>query len=58
MADIVTVPGLHVTTYGSEVDWMEPSMSPYDTRMRQSSHYDEICHAFRLLETEPNVQVH
>lgn len=42
---------------GSDSDWMEPSMQPYDRKLVQSPRWGRVYDAFHLLETEPSVQV-
>ncbi|XP_028796804.1 uncharacterized protein LOC114752247 [Neltuma alba] len=56
VSDNVTIPSLHVSTDGSETDWKEPSLSPYDTRMRRYNEFNGVYSAFQLLQTEPTVQ--
>ncbi|CAO2816283.1 unnamed protein product [Amaranthus hypochondriacus] len=41
---------------GSDSDWMEPSMQPYDRKLVQSPRWGRVYDAFHLLETEPSVQ--
>ncbi|KAI9101440.1 hypothetical protein K1719_023922 [Acacia pycnantha] len=41
---------------GSEMDWREPSMYPYDTRMQQYGRYAAVYHAFNLLENDQSIQ--
>ncbi|KAK4256339.1 hypothetical protein QN277_009219 [Acacia crassicarpa] len=41
---------------GSDMDWREPSMYPYDTRMQQYGRYAAVYHAFNLLENDQSVQ--
>ncbi|XP_057521637.1 uncharacterized protein LOC130801777 isoform X2 [Amaranthus tricolor] len=41
---------------GSDSDWMEPSMQPYDRNLVQSPRWERVHDAFHLLETEPSVQ--
>ncbi|KMS98895.1 hypothetical protein BVRB_3g067880 [Beta vulgaris subsp. vulgaris] len=42
---------------GSEYDWIEPSMHPYDAKLvTQSPGWERVYDAFHLLQTEPTVQ--
>uniref|UniRef100_A0A803KT69 Uncharacterized protein n=2 Tax=Chenopodium quinoa TaxID=63459 RepID=A0A803KT69_CHEQI len=41
---------------GSETDWIEPSMLPYDRKLIQSPGWGRVHDAFHLLQSEPSVQ--
>ncbi|XP_010433678.1 PREDICTED: uncharacterized protein LOC104717751 [Camelina sativa] len=46
-----------VPSFGSDLDWMEPSMQLCHSRLLQPPHaYDQVYNAFDLLRTEPSVQ--
>lgn len=40
-----------------ETDWVEPSMSPYNSMILQANGSDRVYHAIHLLQTDPSVQV-
>lgn len=42
---------------GSEVDWIEPSLQMYNSRMMNSSESNMVSDAFRLLQTDAAIQV-
>lgn len=46
-----------VPSFGSDSDWMEPSMQLCHSRTLQPHAYDQVYNAFDLLRTEPSVQV-
>ncbi|KAF7840503.1 uncharacterized protein G2W53_002801 [Senna tora] len=59
VVDHVTTPGFLRSADGLEIDWKEPSLSPYvpyDSRMVLSNGSDRVSQAFHLLQTEPTVQ--
>ncbi|KAL2920448.1 N-terminal acetyltransferase A complex subunit nat1 [Bienertia sinuspersici] len=41
---------------GSDSDWLEPSMHPYDLTVTQSPGWGRVHDAFHLLQNEPTVQ--
>ncbi|KAG7546247.1 hypothetical protein ISN44_As12g016340 [Arabidopsis suecica] len=45
-----------VPSFGSDSDWMEPSMQLCHSRTLQPHAYDQVYNAFDLLRTEPSVQ--
>ncbi|VVA92590.1 unnamed protein product [Arabis nemorensis] len=45
-----------VPSFGSDLDWMEPSMQLCHSRILQPHAYDQVYGAFDLLRTEPSVQ--
>lgn len=45
-----------VPSFGSDLDWMEPSMQLCQSRVLQPHAYDQVYNAFDLLRTEPSVQ--
>ncbi|KAK1399629.1 Hybrid signal transduction histidine kinase [Heracleum sosnowskyi] len=45
-----------VPSYGSEVDWMEPSLSLCNASLLKPFGSDRLYDAFHLLQTEPHVQ--
>ncbi|CAA7060212.1 unnamed protein product [Microthlaspi erraticum] len=45
-----------VPSFGSDLDWMEPSMQLCHSRTLQPHAYDQVYSAFNLLRTEPSVQ--
>ena len=46
-----------VPSYGSEVDWMEPSLPLCNASLLKNFGSDGLYDAFHLLRTEPHVQV-
>ncbi|XP_057456995.1 uncharacterized protein LOC130747950 [Lotus japonicus] len=48
----------HVSAVGSEIDWTEPSFSPYNSisNTLQVNGYDRVYYALHLLQTDPSVQ--
>lgn len=44
-------------SFGSDSDWMEPSVQLCHSRVLQPHAYDQVYNAFDLLRTEPSVQV-
>lgn len=46
-----------VPSYGSEVDWMEPSLPLCNASVLKPFGSDRLYDAFHLLQTEPYVQV-
>lgn len=44
------------TSHESEMDWKEPSLNPYDTRMQLSNGSDRVYYTFHLLQTDPTIQ--
>lgn len=46
-----------IPSVGSEVDWMEPSLNIYNSRLVQRCGSNKVYDAFQLLQTEPSVQV-
>lgn len=46
-----------VPSFGSDSDWMEPSMHLCHSRTLKPHAYDQVYNAFDLLRTEPSVQV-
>lgn len=46
-----------VSSVGSELDWVEPSLHLYKSKMVQPHGYDTVYDAFHLLQTETSVQV-
>ena len=47
----------HVSPAGSEMDWIEPSLCTCDSKLVQCGGSERVYDAFRLLRTEPLVQV-
>ncbi|WZZ09979.1 hypothetical protein YC2023_095900 [Brassica napus] len=45
-----------VPSFGTELDWVEPSMELCHSRILQPHAYDHVYNAFDLLRTEPSVQ--
>ncbi|KAL8096021.1 hypothetical protein AgCh_037110 [Apium graveolens] len=45
-----------VPSVGSEVDWMEPSLQPWNSRFLKPLGSDRVWNALHLLQTEPAVQ--
>ncbi|KAL1201190.1 hypothetical protein V5N11_030980 [Cardamine amara subsp. amara] len=45
-----------VPSFGSDSDWMEPSIQLCHSRTLQPHAYDQVYNAFDLLRTEPSVQ--
>lgn len=45
-----------IPSVGSEVDWMEPSLQPWNSRFLKPQGSDRVCSALHLLQTEPAVQ--
>ncbi|CAH8384724.1 unnamed protein product [Eruca vesicaria subsp. sativa] len=45
-----------VPSFGSDSDWMEPSVQLCHSRILQPHAYDQVYSAFDLLRTEPSVQ--
>ncbi|EOA18430.1 hypothetical protein CARUB_v10006974mg [Capsella rubella] len=45
-----------VPSFGSDLDWMEPSMQLCHSRISPPHAYDQVYNAFDLLRTEPSVQ--
>ncbi|KAI8029170.1 hypothetical protein LOK49_LG01G01274 [Camellia lanceoleosa] len=59
VADEITSPtGLvtRVSSVGTELDWIEPSMQPCNPRMLQRHGSDRVYDAFHLLQTDPSIQ--
>lgn len=46
-----------IPSVGSEVDWMEPSLQPWNSRFLQPRRSERVCNALHLLHTEPAIQV-
>ena len=42
---------------GSELKWLEPKLDCFDPKLLLSQGYRRLCHAFRLLLTDPTVKV-
>ncbi|XP_056694175.1 uncharacterized protein [Spinacia oleracea] len=45
-----------LSSKGSDTDWIEPSMVPYDWKLTQSPGWGRVHDAFGLLQSEPSVQ--
>lgn len=56
--DHVAISGLidRASSDGSETDWEEPSLFPYNSKLLQLNGSDRVYYAFHLLQTEPYVQ--
>ena len=39
------------------IDWLEPSLFPYNPKMLQEDGFDRVYYAIHLLQTDPSVQV-
>lgn len=50
------VPVERASSKGSDLDWIEPSMHPYNMKLTQSPGWEKVHDAFHLLQTEPSVQ--
>ncbi|KAK1366692.1 hypothetical protein POM88_042253 [Heracleum sosnowskyi] len=45
-----------IPSVGSEVNWMEPSLQPWNSRFLKPQGSDRVCNALHLLQTEPAIQ--
>ncbi|KAK1389971.1 hypothetical protein POM88_018149 [Heracleum sosnowskyi] len=42
-----------ISSVGSEVNWMEPSLQPWNSRFLKPQGSNRVCNALHLLQTEP-----
>lgn len=48
---------LGLVSEDENIDWLEPSLFPYNPRMLQDDGFDRVYYAIHLLQTDPSVQV-
>ncbi|KAK1357972.1 hypothetical protein POM88_051228 [Heracleum sosnowskyi] len=46
-----------ISSVGSEVNWMEPSLQPWNSRFLKPQGSDRVCNALHLLQTEPTTTI-
>lgn len=47
---------LGLVSEDENIDWLEPSLFPYNPRMLQDDGFDRVYYAIHLLQTDPSVQ--